>query len=116
MEICLANLLKAALRLDEVSVQDNFFDLGADSLTLISVHRQFERELKREILVSDFFQFPTIRGVTERLYPAYEKSTPEYHPPLMTCLRAGHEKNSLLLCPRRLLFWRPLLPKNRPAA
>ena len=86
-------MLKAALRLDEVSVQDNFFDLGADSLILISVHRQLERELKREILVSDFFQFPTIRGVTERLNPEYDETSPNYHPPLMTCLRAGTRKS-----------------------
>jgi amino acid adenylation domain-containing protein len=67
METLLAGLFQTALRQDKVSVNDNFFDLGADSLTLTTLHRRLQIELKREILITELFQFPTIRSLAERL-------------------------------------------------
>jgi amino acid adenylation domain-containing protein len=67
MEKLLADLWKAALRQDQVSVNDNFFDLGASSLTLTTLHRRLQSELKREFPITELFQFPTIRRLAERL-------------------------------------------------
>jgi amino acid adenylation domain-containing protein len=67
LEKMLAGLWKTALRQDQVSVNDNFFDLGADSLMLTTVHRRLQTELKREIPITELFQFPTIRSLAERL-------------------------------------------------
>ena len=75
MENTLANLLKAALRQDQVSVNDNFFDLGADSLMLTTVHRRLQTELKRELPITELFQFPTIRSLAERLAKKGEDTT-----------------------------------------
>jgi amino acid adenylation domain-containing protein len=67
LEKLLASLWKTALRQDQVSVNDNFFDLGADSLMLTTLHRRLQVELKREIPITELFQFPTIRSLAERL-------------------------------------------------
>jgi len=67
LEKKLADLWKRALRQDQVSVNDNFFDLGADSLMLTTLHRRLQVELKREIPITELFQFPTIRSLAERL-------------------------------------------------
>jgi amino acid adenylation domain-containing protein len=67
LEKMLADLWKTALRQDKVSVNDNFFDLGADSLMLTTVHRRLQTELKREIPITELFQFPTIHSLAERL-------------------------------------------------
>jgi acyl-coenzyme A synthetase/AMP-(fatty) acid ligase/acyl carrier protein len=67
LEKMLANLWKSALRQDQVSVADNFFDLGADSLMLTTLHRRLQAELKREFPITEIFQFPTIRSLAERL-------------------------------------------------
>jgi acyl carrier protein len=67
LEKMLADLWKTALRQDQASVNDNFFDLGADSLILTAVHRRLQSELKREIPITELFQFPTIRSLAERL-------------------------------------------------
>lgn len=67
LEKTLADLWKTALRQDQVSVNDNFFDLGADSLMLTGLHRRLERELKREIPITELFQFPTIHSLAGRL-------------------------------------------------
>jgi amino acid adenylation domain-containing protein len=60
MEKILADLWQKALRQDAVGVNDNFFDLGADSLMLTTLHRQLQQELKREFPITVVFQFPTI--------------------------------------------------------
>jgi amino acid adenylation domain-containing protein len=67
LEKTLADLWKAALRQDRVSVEDNFFDLGADSLMLTTLHRRLQTELGREIPITELFQFPTIRSLSQRL-------------------------------------------------
>jgi acyl-coenzyme A synthetase/AMP-(fatty) acid ligase/acyl carrier protein len=72
LEKLLAGLWKTALRQDQVSVNDNFFDLGADSLMLTTVHRRLQVELKREIPITELFQFPTIRSLAERLGQNHE--------------------------------------------
>ncbi|MCE0522903.1 MAG: amino acid adenylation domain-containing protein [Methylacidiphilales bacterium] len=67
LEKILANLWKTALRQEKVGVNDNFFDLGADSLMLTAVHRRLESELKRAIPITELFQFPTIHSLAGRL-------------------------------------------------
>ena len=67
LERTIAQLFQAALRQDRVSVEDNFFDLGADSLMLTTLHRRLQIELKREFSITELFQFPTIRSFAGRL-------------------------------------------------
>jgi amino acid adenylation domain-containing protein len=67
LEKILARLWQAALRRETVGADDNFFDLGGDSLLLTSVHGQLQSELGREIPITDLFQFPTIRRLAAHL-------------------------------------------------
>ena len=55
------------LRQETVGVDDNFFDLGGDSLLLIDLHAKLQAELKREIPITDLFQFPTVRRMAAHL-------------------------------------------------
>ena len=50
-----------------VGLDDNFFDLGGDSLLLIAVHSNLEKELQIEIPVMDLFEFTTIRALAAHL-------------------------------------------------
>jgi amino acid adenylation domain-containing protein len=67
LEKTLARLWKTALRRDTVGADDNFFDLGGDSLLLTAIHRQLQDELRREIPITELFQFPTVRSLAEHL-------------------------------------------------
>jgi amino acid adenylation domain-containing protein len=67
LEKILARLWQAALRRETVGADDNFFDLGGDSLLLTSVHGQLQAQLGREIPITDLFQFPTIRRLAAHL-------------------------------------------------
>jgi amino acid adenylation domain-containing protein len=70
MEKRLARLWKSALRRDLVGIDDNFFDIGGDSLLLTALHRELERELGRAVPITDLFQFPTIRKLAAHLEAA----------------------------------------------
>ena len=74
LEAQLARLWKSTLRRDLVGTDDNFFDIGGDSLLLTALHRDLERDLRRVIPITDLFQYPTIRTLAAHL-GAKEKGT-----------------------------------------
>jgi acyl carrier protein len=67
LEEIIAGVWRQVLRRDVVAVQDNFFDLGGDSLQLISVHSSLQNLVGRKFSVTDLFEFPTIAALAERL-------------------------------------------------
>lgn len=58
---------KRVLHLDRAGQDDNFFDLGGDSLLLVAVHSQLQKLLQIEIQVTDLFEFTTIRTLAKHL-------------------------------------------------
>jgi len=67
LEMMIAGIFKEALGIDEVGVQDNFFDLGANSLVVAEVAVALRNTLGRDIPLTDLFQYPTIRTLTAYL-------------------------------------------------
>ena len=60
----LANIWSEILKVDRVSVRDNFFDLGGHSLLLIRVHAKVRQELDADVAVVDLFRYPTIESMS----------------------------------------------------
>ena len=50
-----------------VGLDDNFFDLGGDSLYLIEVHSLLRKRIAFELTVTDLFQFTTVRALAGQL-------------------------------------------------
>ena len=67
LETRLAQLWKSTLRRELVGTDDNFFDIGGDSLLLTALHRDLEREWQRAIPITELFQYPTIRALAAHL-------------------------------------------------
>lgn len=55
------------LNRDTVGLDDNFFDLGGDSLRLARLHQHLELLLKHPFPITDLFAHPTIRGMANHL-------------------------------------------------
>ena len=53
------------LKIDKIGIDDNFFDLGGDSLLSVQLVTLLEKEMKTDIPVVKFFQYPTIRSFAE---------------------------------------------------
>ncbi|MCP4664610.1 MAG: amino acid adenylation domain-containing protein, partial [bacterium] len=68
MEQTLAAIWRRVLGLDEVGVDDNFFDLGGHSLLVAKVRSELRTELGHEVAMVDLFRHPTIRGLARHLH------------------------------------------------
>jgi len=63
LEQQLASVWQEALKAERVGVDDNFFDLGGNSLLVMRVHARIKPLFDREVHVIDLFRFPTIRAL-----------------------------------------------------
>jgi len=61
----LANLWCELLHLEEIGIDDNFFDLGGNSLAAVRMVRHFHTRFGREIPAVEVFQNPTIARLAE---------------------------------------------------
>lgn len=67
MERIVARVWQQALSIPSVGLTDNFFDLGAHSLTVAEAHAKLQEALGREISLLDLFQFTTVRALAAHL-------------------------------------------------
>ncbi len=67
MEQTVAGAWQQALGLPSVGLSENFFDLGAHSLSVAEAHARLQEALGREIPLVDLFQFTTVRSLAEHL-------------------------------------------------
>ena len=67
------------LKNDHIGVNDNFFDIGGNSMALIQVHRfinqRLQTEMAQEISIVTLFQNPTVRSLIQYLNRDQENST-----------------------------------------
>ncbi len=58
---------RRALRIDRVSIHQNFFDLGGDSLALVTMISDFERAFDVQLNLGDLLEGPTIANIAALL-------------------------------------------------
>jgi amino acid adenylation domain-containing protein len=63
----ITHVWREALQREDVNPLDNYFDLGAHSLTIIQVHGALERCLGRPVRILDLFRYPTIDSLAQHL-------------------------------------------------
>lgn len=67
IEQLVEEIWRKVLQVERVGLDDNFFDLGGDSLLLVAVHSQLQKRVGREIPVTDLFDQTTIRSLAKHL-------------------------------------------------
>ncbi|MGH7797422.1 MAG: amino acid adenylation domain-containing protein [Candidatus Binatia bacterium] len=67
LEFEVANIWKRLLRLSALGLEDNFFDLGGNSLLAARLLAAIESSLGKRIRLGDFFACPTVAHVVELL-------------------------------------------------
>jgi fengycin family lipopeptide synthetase D len=73
LEAQIADIWKEILNKSKVSIYDNFFDLGGNSLGVIQVNVKLKETLHRDIPALALFEYPTIDALARYLEP---KPTP----------------------------------------
>jgi amino acid adenylation domain-containing protein len=66
-ERAIAAIWREALGVEQVGVDDNFFDLGGHSLLLVRVHGRIREALGAQVTVVELFQHPTVGALAARL-------------------------------------------------
>jgi len=67
LEQAVAKSWRSVLRAQDIGPDDNFFDLGGDSLQLLAVHSNLQKTLDVEVAVVDLFEFTTVRRLAVHL-------------------------------------------------
>jgi amino acid adenylation domain-containing protein len=67
IESIVAEIWREALGIPAVGMNENFFDLGAHSLTVAEVHAKLRERLGREIPLLDLFHFSTVSELAAHL-------------------------------------------------
>ena len=79
IETTIASVWRQTLRLEQVGVHDNFFDLGGNSLLLTETHAKLCVALKVEFPIMRSFEYPTIAALTAFLAFGRKTSLPNVH-------------------------------------
>ena len=69
LEEKIAAVWREVLHLDNVGVDDNFFDLGGHSLLVVQVHRALREQIDQPLSLTDLYRFPTIGLLAEFSHP-----------------------------------------------
>jgi acyl carrier protein len=59
--------IKRVLQVDELSIDDNFFEIGADSSDMIKFNNNLKDVLKMDVKILSIFQYPTVRLLSDYL-------------------------------------------------
>ena len=59
------NIWKDIFPQTEFGIRDNFFDLGGDSVSMVSVFRRLQKEISNKITMVDLFRYPTIEALAQ---------------------------------------------------
>jgi hypothetical protein len=62
-----ANIWKEVLNAEFVGIDDNFFDIGGNSLLMARVHARINEVATSSLSIVDMFQFPTVRALAAQL-------------------------------------------------
>ena len=71
MENAVAGLWARALGLEAIGVEDNFFDLGGDSITAVQLTTATQRWLDAPVALAALFDAPTVAAMCRHLEGAY---------------------------------------------
>ncbi|MCL6560395.1 MAG: amino acid adenylation domain-containing protein, partial [Firmicutes bacterium] len=73
LENTIASVWQETLAIPRIGLDDNFFEIGGHSLSLIQAHHRIKKILNREFSITMLFQAPTVRLLAESL----SKNEPE---------------------------------------
>jgi amino acid adenylation domain-containing protein len=65
LETKLVKIWQDLLDKDQIGIDDNFFEVGGNSIKIIKLSRQVSQVLNREVSIAELFEFPTIRQIVQ---------------------------------------------------
>jgi acyl carrier protein len=69
-EEIVAAIWKEVLGVDAIGIDDNFFDLGGNSLSMIQVYSRLRDAVQNNLTVVDLFRYPTVQKLAQAIGPS----------------------------------------------
>jgi acyl carrier protein len=66
-ERALAAIWSELFEVERVGLDDNFFDLGGNSLLLVRAHQELQKRFGADLPITALFQYPTVRSLARHL-------------------------------------------------
>jgi len=98
----LLRIWQEVLHRERIRIDDNFFEIGGDSLSAVQVISRVWERLGVEIHIDDVFEFPTLATLAKRINDADNRTSGEELPPLISVSR--DEPIQLSFAQQRLWF------------
>ena len=105
----LAGIWADVLQLEQVGIQDNFFDLGGHSLLATQIISRIRRLIQTDLPVRLLFEFPTIEALATEIESLQRERTLDV-PPLKAYARSGSSR--LSFSQERMWFIHQLAPDS----
>jgi acyl-coenzyme A synthetase/AMP-(fatty) acid ligase len=67
MESSLEGIWREVLAADRIGIDDNFFEIGGNSITLVRIQNMIMQHLRRDVPIVVLFRYPTIRTLASYL-------------------------------------------------
>lgn len=67
IETEIIKIWKQVLENQKLSVHENFFDAGGNSLLMSKVHREIKKHLGIPISIMELFQYPTVKTLSSHI-------------------------------------------------
>ncbi len=84
------------LKQDSLTVTDNFFNSGGDSLQMLQLLERIRKELNQEIEVSEFLKMPTIVALSEWLHGKDDSVRMGIEPGYLTWLQLLNQQKAMI--------------------
>jgi len=85
----IAALWQRLLKVDEVGINDSFFNLGGHSLLLAGMFRELRQMFDTKLSVVDLFRYPTVSLLAEHVEPRDEPEDPGLEPEFAESIKQG---------------------------
>jgi amino acid adenylation domain-containing protein/non-ribosomal peptide synthase protein (TIGR01720 family) len=74
-EAIIAAIWRETLKVDKVSINDNFFDMGGNSLLMIKAHNRLQKALNTNAPIIEMFRRPTVKSMAAYLSDAQNQDS-----------------------------------------
>jgi acyl carrier protein len=92
MQQRVAAIWRAVLEAPNLSLDENFFDIGGSSILLIRIRKELQEQLSRQIPITWMFECTTIRSLASKLSEAASESAPTASPVAAPALGRAQEQ------------------------
>jgi hypothetical protein len=80
---------------EDIGIEDNFFDVGGQSILLVRAHRLIQQEIRRTFPLVSLLRFPTVRALADQLEPGNHGAKTASNPAAIASDRASKQREAL---------------------